>query len=364
MKRFALITLAIAALLSSCRTSAPAPRPTISLVHAIVRDTSGLANLVSLAGASGAQGSVAILGEPRQAVPLARLLHGIDAVDNIDGHHRRDSLPDFAGEQLDVILDAANSPYGHYFPDGLDSLREAAVQGAMFAWDTTCLKYFHGRASLPKSSAKILVLSSPLHSAYGLFDADTLRQLCGGKCFIVTPVQTTLEDAVSAGARNIAVWASPEVRSSRAFEEAFAAMDAQGSVKSIVPEPALDLRTEFRSLLRQYQASGEQLDALILSDYSVDLGLIDSELEIIGRCGTEEDTALSRMLSPGFTVIDPGTSVAGAVYRYLRGRNLFTHRIALPSVRWFETGVSEKGEPAIVEAGYSYVLQSYVQDFD
>ena len=364
MKKYIILILAAAAALFSCRNKALPPRPTIPLVETIVRDTSGLANLVTKAGASGAEGSIAILGEPEEAISLARLFLAIDAMDNIDGREKRDSLPDFAGEQFDVILDTANTPYSHYLPEGLDSLREAAVQGAMFAWDSTCLKYSMGSDRLLKSRAKILILSSPLHSAYGLFDVDTLKQLCSGKCHIVTPVETTLQDAVSLGAGNIAVWASESVRASRAYEQAFAEMGLQGSVTSITPEPAFDVRTELRSLLRQYAATGRQLDALVMSDYSVNLLPLEAELALIRKAGTEEDAAFSRMLSQGFFIIEPGTSLTGAIFRYMRNGNLFTHRIARPAARWFETTVSRTGAPAIVEVGYSYVLDLYVQDYD
>jgi hypothetical protein len=364
MKKYIIIFLAAAAALYACRTKALPPRPTIPLVESIVRDTSGLANLVAKAGASGPEGSIAIVGEPSEAVILARLFQGIDAVDNIDGRAQRDSLPDFAGEQFDVILDQSNAPYGHYLPGMPDSLREAAVQGAMFAWDSTCLKYTAGRDKLLKSRAKILIFSSPLHSAYGLFDVDTLRQLCSGKCFLATPVEVTLADAVSAGAANIAVWASRDVRASEAYESAFQAMGVEGSVTSITPDSALDVRTELRSILRQYRTTGKQLDALVLSDYSIDRTPLESELALIRLGGTEEDLAFSRMLSPEFVIVCPGPSLTSAIYRYMRGGNLFTHRIARPSVRWYKTTEAANGDPAIVEVGTSYVLQHYVQDFD
>jgi hypothetical protein len=364
MKKYIIILLAAAAMLYSCRTKTLPPRPTIPLVESIVRDTSGLANLVAMAGASGADGSIAIMGEPSQSFALARLFQGIDAADNIDGRAKRDSLPDFAGERFDVIMDVSNAPYGHFLPNGLDSLREAAVQGAMFAWDSTCLKYAAGRDKLRKSRAKILIFSSPLHSAYGLFDVDTLKQLCSGKCFIVTPVQTTLADAVRRGASGIAVWASREICSSGAYESAFEQMGGEGNVTVITPEAALDIRTEFRNLLHQYRATGKQLDALVLTEYNIDTKLLESEIELIRGAGTEEDLAFSRMLSPDFTIIEPGASLTGAIYRYMRSGNLFTHRIALPQVHWYETTESRSGDPAIVEVGSSYVLQAYVQDFD
>lgn len=362
MKKTVILAVALMALFS-CRNSTLPPRPTIPLVESIVRDTSGLAAIVARAG-NATTGSIAIIGEPQEAVTLSRLFLSVDAVDNIDGREVRDSLPDFAGEQFDVILDANNAPYGHYISEEIDSLREAAVHGAMFAWDSTCLKSSSSRQKLLKSRAKILIFSSPLHSAYGLFDVDTLQQLCGGRSRIVTPVEITLADAVSSGAKNIAVWASRDVKASGAYESAFAEMGNEGTVTSVTPENALDVRTEFRSLLRQYQATGLSMDALVLSGYDIDPTPLNSELALIRRGGTEEDIAFGRMLSPGFVILAPGACLTSAIYRYMREHNLFTHRIARPYARWFETVESEHGDPAIMEISALYVHFAYVQDFD
>ena len=363
MKRSVILAVAALAIFSSCRTNTLPPRPTIPLVESIVRDTSGLATIVARAG-NAVSGSIAIIGEPQQAVTLSRLFVSVDDVDNIDGREVRDSLPDFAGEQFDVILDANNAPYGHFIDAEIDSLREAAVLGAMFAWDSTCLKSSSSRQKLAKSRAKILVFCSPLHSAYGLFDVDTLQQLCGGSSRLFTPVEITLRAAADAGAQNIAVWASKAVAASGAYESAFAALGLPGTVKCITPDSAFDSRTELRSLLRHYLATGERMDALVLSDYNIDPSPLRSEIELIRKGGTEEDLAFSRMLAPGFIILAPGPCLTGTVYRYMREHNLFTHRIARPFARWFETTENSQGEPSIMEVGSSYVHSAYVQDFD
>lgn len=363
MKKSVILAVAVLALLSSCKTQTLPPRPTIPLVENIVRDTTGLAAIVARAGNSTA-GSIAIIGEPVQAVTLSRLFVSVDAVDNIDGRAVRDSLADFAGEQFDVILDANNAPYAHYINDGIDSLRESAVLGAMFAWDSTSMKSAISKQRLPKNRAKILVFCSPLHSAHGLFDVDTLQLLCGGHSRIFTPVEITLKAAVEAGAQNIAVWASKDIVASGAYNSAFEEMGYTGTVTSLTPDPALDSRTELRSLLRQYQATGLSLDALVLSDYNIDPTPLNSELALIRKGGTEEDMAFSRMLSPEFVVLAPGSCLTDAVYKYMRENNLFTHRIARPHARWFETTENNQGDPAIIEVGSTYVHSTYVQDFD
>lgn len=363
MKRSVILAVAALAVFSSCRTKTLPPRPTIPLVESIVRDTSGLAAIVARAG-NAVSGSVAIIGEPEQAVSLARLFVSVDAADNIDGREVRDSLPDFAGEQFDVILDANNAPYAHFIDAEIDSLREAAVLGAMFSWDSTCLKSSSSRQKIAKSRAKILIFCSPLHSANGLFDVDTLQQLCGGASRLFTPVEITLKAAADAGAENIAVWASRDVAASGAYENAYDGMGLSGTVTCITPDSAFDSRTELRSLLRQYLDTGRRLDALVLSDYDIDTSPLESEIALIHKGGTEEDFALSRMLAPGFVILAPGPCLTGTVYRYMREQNLFTHRIARPFARWFETTENDLGEPSIVEVGATYVHSAYVQDFD
>ena len=363
MRKLFLILMASAAIFTACKPKTFQPRPTIPLVEAVVSDTTGLSALVAMAGNSGAEGSVAIVGEPREGIALARLFQYTDVKDNIDGRSVRDSLPDFAGERLDIILDAWNSPYRHF--QDTDSLREATVLGALAAWDSTCLRNTSDPGvKLLKPRAKIIVFSSPLSSRFGLFDVDTLQQLCGGRCKVFSPVTSTLEAAVGMGAGNIAVWATRDIRESGAYEAAFEAMGAAGNVITVTPESALDIRTSLRSLFRQYLASGRPMDALILTDYSIDTKPLLSEIALIRGEGTEEDLAFSRMLSDGFTIIEPGPVLADAVFSYMRKENLFTHNIARPAVRYYETAESSGGEQVIVEAGAYYVQQAYVQDFD
>ena len=311
MKKIPLILLTVLAAAVSCKPKALPPRPTIPLVESIANDTTGLAAVVAAAGSS-VGGSIAIIGEPSDGALIARLFQGIDVRDNIDGRALRDSLPDFAGEHLDVILDSWNAPYRHF--QDPDSLREMSVRGAMFAWDSTAMK----------DRAKVVVLSSPLASAYGLFDVDTLQQLCGGKSFLVSPVSASIDEAVRLGAHDIGVWASREVRASEAYESAFREKGLPGSISAFTPDAAMDSRTSLRSFLRQYRAVGKPLDALILAEYGIDRNALLSEIRLIRGGGTEEDRSFSRMIPDSFVIVDPGESLAAAVYAHLREKNPFT----------------------------------------
>lgn len=363
-KKILLIALALCAL-AACKPKTAPPRPTIGLVESIVGDTTGLRNLVS--GVSiRPGGSIALVGDPSDVILLARRFQGADKRDNIDGREHRDSLADFAGETFDAILDAYHAPYAHFMAENssTDSLREVAVNAALAAWDTTCnrLATDH-KALLRKSSAKILIYTSSLQAEYGLFDVDTLLQLTGGQCKILSPVNILLENTVESGAKNIAVWASRPVRQSRTWENAFEQMGLTDvRLHVFTPEQALDVRTQLRNILRQYQTTGLPLDALIIDSYTVNLGPLRSELDMIRRGGTEEDAAFDKMMSARFDFYEPADALIRTTYVFLRKENLFSHRISRPLVKYYETAESDAGHVVLVEAAASYVQSTYVSE--
>ena len=344
----------MAAFAISCREKGPEPRPTVPLVYYVAADTSGLGRIAAGAGHVGPNGHIVLFGERQEGILLARRFVNLDRVDNIDGSARRDSLPDFAGETFDVIMDAYNEPYASFTlnaRDGADSLRESAVRGALFAWDSL-------------SRAKILVFTSSLHARFGLFDVDTLQQIKGGVCHLMTPVHESLKAAVAAGAKDIAVWAPAPVREARIYETVSEQMGLEGSVMSITPDPALDICTEFRSLLRQYRQTGRKMDALILDGYGRDPAPLVSELALIRRAATEEEEAFSAMLPKGFVILDPGACLVDAVYALLRQENLFSHMIYRPAVRYFITEESLEGGVQKVPLSAHYVQSEYVPNIN
>lgn len=363
--------------LAACRQVTVQPRPTLPLVHAIAADSTGVGALVAQAGRRGGEGSIAVIGEPEDAILVGRLFQGCDQVDNVDGKPRRDSLPDFAGERFDVILDAVAAPYSHYWADAqglpdtlryivLDSLREVAVRNAVNAWDSTCWRgVTDSRPLLRKQRAKLIILTSSLQARWGLFDVDTLQQLCGGACPVLSPVNTLLEEAYASGAREIAVWTARDIASAGVWQEVFAQKGwADARLSVIAPTAALDVRTELREVLRQYRETGRALDALLIDSYTVPIAPLESELRLIRQLGREEDSAFQAMLSPSFTIWDPGSSLVRCTYRLLREKHLFTHRIARPEIFYYESAESREGTPLLVEISAGYAQRTYVSDFD
>lgn len=359
MKKFVLLGLAALAVLASCKRSVVSPRPTIPLVLNILADTTGMARVAAEAGSCGADGAITIIGTPSDALALAHSFLTADKMDNVDGRPVRDSLPDFAGERFQVILDNYNDPYEHFVGDGLevdeqlDSLREVAVRCALFAWDSTKVH----------SPSKILIYTSSLQAEYGLFDVDTLQQLTGGTSILLSAADILLDQAYESGARNMAVWTNRVIRKSGAWEAVFAQKGWTDATLSVIsPEPALDVRTEFRDLLRQYRSTNRNLDVLILDYYSIDPSYLSSEMILIRQAGTEEDASFDRMLSKKFRFMEPKAAVLQATYRILRENRLFTHRISRPLIQYYETTESAQGLPVLEEVTPSYVQHTYVPD--
>ncbi len=360
MNRILIGTLAALAVFSACRRQTVQPRPTIPLVLSVSADTAWTGRVAAHAGHIGPAGSVAIIGEPGDAITLARYFQVSDTRDNIDGREKRDSLPDFSGETFEVILDNYNEPYEHFLAGGpyaaqrLDSLREAAVRGALFAWDSTCVK----------TPAKLLIFTSSLQAEYGLFDVDTLQQLAGGRSLLLSPAKVMLESAYARGDRNMVVWTTPKIQASGAWQSVFRREGWEDATLSVLsPASALDIRTEFRSLLRQYRNEGRKMDVLLLDTYWANPSYLSSELDIIRQGGTEEDAYFDRMLPKTFHFMEPKSALVRATYDLLRGESLFTHRIARPGIRYYETVESPQGLPVLEDVDASYVEIAYVQDF-
>ena len=359
MRRIVLLGLAALCLAAACKRNAPQPRPTVLLVESIAADTTGAGRVVAQAGAVGAEGSITIIGEPEAGIALAYRFQSTDRMDNVDGRPTRDSLPDFAGETFSVILDAFNDPYEHFITDGpsakdrVDSLRETAVRNALFAWDSTAVR----------PAAKILIFTSSLQAQYGLFDVDTLQQLCGGRSILLSPASLVLESAYERGARNLAVWTTRGVRKSEAWQAIFQQKNwADARLSVLSPTSALDSRTELRELLRQYQTEGRSLDALLIDSYEADLSALESEISFIRQGLTGEDATLGKMLPRDFFILDLPTEIIQTTYSLLRSRRLFAHRIARPRLQYYQVEESSGGEPQLVPVSASYVQNTYVQN--
>jgi hypothetical protein len=356
-------------LLASCQERQVPVRDTIPYVKQLAVDTAGTYSLLASYRSAGSVGSIAVIGEPEAAWQLSARLLAADEVDNIDGKPRPDRLPDFAGESFDILMDQYNAPYTRMAASSPDSLREIAVRNAVISIDSVAYSNaLDPMSRLRKSRAKVFVLANSLLTEYGRFDIDTLFKMTGREALILTPVEAMLETAAKAGCRSVAVWAPQEARS--AYEHAAQAYP-QMTVTVVSTTGNGMLRPAFRDMLRIFRGlkPKETLDAVLLDSFTANLEELSAEQEHIHRQITEEDMAFDRTLTPHFRFIEPNASLTSALYRLLRERNLFTHDIAYPSVRYYQTEENRDGEYVPVEVSAEYISahanpDPYVPDLD
>lgn len=353
-KLLPILVLVLAAV--ACHERKEVVRDTIPYVKQMAEDSTGTFSLVKAYRNAGTRGSIAVIGEPEACLQLAEQFLTVDDVDNIDGKAPIDRLPDFAGETFDILMDLYNAPYLRMAAACPDSLREVAVRNAVMAVDTVGYSYALDPSSrLPKMRAKVFVLASSLLAGYGQFDVDTLFKMAGREALIVTPVDAMLSAAERAGCKSVAVWAPAEARA--AYEETASLLFPDITVTVVPASGNLPVRQAFREMLRDYRnlhPSGI-LDAVLLDSFEADPDELIAEQEHIHRQITEEDMAFDRILAPVFRFIEPRKSLTEACYRLLRERNLFTHDIAYPAARYYQTEENRDGEFVLVQVSPDYL---------
>ena len=357
-------------LLVACHERQAPVRDTIPYVKQLAVDTAGTYSLLASYRSAGAAGSIAVIGEPEAAYKLATRLLAADEVDNIDGKASPDRLPDFAGESFDILMDLYNAPYARMAAASPDSLREVAVRNAVMAIDSVAYSNaLDPMSRLPKKRAKVFVLANSLLAEYGQFDIDTLFKMTGREALVLTPVEAMLETAAKFGCRSVAIWAPQEARS--AYEHVAQAV-APGMEVTVVSTMGNGLlRPAFRDMLRIFRTLKPEatLDAVLLDSFTADLDELAAEKEHIHRQITEEDMAFDRILTPAFRFIEPNACLTSSLYCLLRERNLFTHDIAYPAVRYYQTEENRDGEFVPVEVSAEYISahanpEPYVPDLD
>jgi len=366
-----LTVIALLGTLVACDRRPAAVRDTIPYVKQLAADTTGSFRLVHTYRAAGTQGSIAVIGEPETVARLGSVLLTADLVDNIDGRAVPDRLPDFAGETFDILMDLYNAPYLRMAASSPDSLREVTVRNVVSAVDTVAYSNASDpRSRLAKSRAKVFVLAHSLLAEYGQFDVDTLFKMAGREAIVLTSVEAMLREAARTGCKSVAVWAPAEARS--AYENAAKALTPGMDVTVVSTTGNGLLRPAFRDMLGIYRSlkPGSNLDAVLLDSATASREELEAEIEHIHRQITEEDMAFDRILMPHFRFIEPNAALTGALYRLLREKNLFTHDIAYPAIRYYQTEENLEGEFVPVEVSAAYLSAqtkpepAYVPDID
>ena len=368
MKKLIIPLLSFLAVMAvSCRGGMTNNKDLLEFVRQTVKDSTGTFSLIKGYHETGSAGTIAIIGEPEKSILLAERFVSSDQFDNIDGRAAKDGLPDFSGETFDVIMDAFNDPYEHFIASDTDSLREAVVRNVISAVDTSCLiTPFNTDAKLRKSSSKIFVLASSLNSFYGQQDIDTLFSMAGRKAKIISPVYAAGEAIGSKDPVNVVVWTDNDVANSFVYQKVLSSILAKGSkVSVIVPEPLGDISVRLRSLMAKYITQGKDpISVLILDDYGVDIDALYLSVESIRKELTEEDYNINKLISKNFRIIDPIDALTESCFRMMRKENRFTHNIAYPRARFFQTEESEAGNPVLIGLSDRYMSAEIGQFID
>lgn len=282
-----------------------------------------------------------------EAYTMAPIFNFIDVFNNVTGKDTPDGIPDFAGENYQVLLDRANGPYADYIASHKENyLREIVVKNAIFLLSNKYyLKSSDKVAKGEKSRCKIVILASISTGAYGYKDVEQMLKLSGTDIKVVGLVRSSIkslfehlqqantQDSVSVGVLG-------EEKAVESYESLIESYQKQINYNHFIQivHPAKDslnldtlsliqkARIEIESILENLRQSPQSapLKSIILTDANY-LPLKKEMEEIIedyrnviinGR------NMYAWLIAPDFNFVYPLESAAKECYMALRDANL------------------------------------------
>lgn len=301
-------------------------------------------------------------------LPMTETLLHLEHFNNITGRDGLDRIPDLAGEKFQTLLDLENLPYQDYVEANKSYyLREIVVKNALFLLSNKY--YLHSSdktAKGVKDPCKIIVVSSPWASAYGVSDIEQLLRLSKSDVKVVgvirPTVRTVYEDVKRSNNDSVAVGILDSYGEAYLFEEALnkhkkhseeskylkvvtgnlkeltAVIDKeqvnwdeeslQANEKRAVLDSIINshIRSCIVSLLDSLQNSKEQipLKSLILGSWEQDnyTPRILSVIEELRHYTVNGRQIYAHLIDKNFTIINPLECAARECYRILRNDNL------------------------------------------
>lgn len=330
----------------SCTVHTAAPRPTVPVVREIVADKENDAHkLLKGLQPSAKEGSVFILGDPADVIPLTEAFLCADRFDNATGITAPDGLPDFSGECFSGILDEAAAPYSERLAgDDGTLLREHCVKTTLTALDTLCfLSPYDREGGIPKTPAKLLILASSALAAYGQFDVDTLFVQMGCRVPVLSPLQCMMDEmfAEAEGDFNLGVLTARENLSTGVYSSVFAyrchVKNLRASACTVLaPRDSSDTLAAF---FDDYIAAGVKgkLDYLIVDAYGQDAAALREKVDSLLSVMNPESLRYRGAVSQDVKILLPDECVLRRCYAEMRARGLFSFRIAYPRAEAFLT---------------------------
>lgn len=337
-----IITASLAVLfLAGCNDAVDTGRATVPYVEDILsEETEGL-SLLSSFDPRESRGTIALVG-PEDTSLVNRFLK-VDDVDNIDGRPNPDLLPDFAGEQIDIINDKANAPYVALLKNDSVKFRTVAVRNLMAAIDTAySIGAFDDEKLQTKLPAKVVVYTSPLNAEIGAFDVDTLCRASGCSIPVVFPSRLVFGQQLDRGIEHlhIAVVTDSLTAASGVYSRVF---DDVSKSKGILGTGCIAVKVDsldnINTVLSDYKAAGGNmpLSALVIDSREVDIDALRVSLDFVMTHQSETNLNSRKLITKDFVIVDMNKAVTDECYRILRSNNIFTHNISYPVSRNYVT---------------------------
>jgi len=292
--------------------------------------------LVSESRFSGSN-SIYLVGPQENTTILRNTFASCDFRDNASGIYLKDYLPDFSGEEIISIVDRANGDYDSIVQLFPDSLKNITVSNAITALDTLYGVSPYDKTGIgEKKPAKMIILSSACQAEAGYNEIKDLFSQCGNDIPVFSPLECAIDElfSVTSESFKVAFLTSKDGYSSKAIVDVF---HKRCKEKFTAPCECVTIQNNQNDsplsyLLDQYVAKGyyAPLDAIIVTDLSLDAVSLQKELERITSVMNESSLKYNSLISKDFRIIGLSECITRTVFDYLRENNGFRHKIAYP----------------------------------
>ena len=289
-------------------------------------------------------GSIFVAGSPQVCTLIGNSFRDCDDFDNVRARSFSDGLKDFSGETIALAADEAFAPYGDFVAsNGGAAMREVTVRTALAALKEKCsISIYDIEGNKSKAPAKIIVLADPWMLYCGKFDVDTLFSLTSCNVPVVSPLELLAKSAFAGEKKyfNVGLMCDSLYIGTGVYKSVFEEKVAEYSIMGTSYFEAATPSSEGQILagfLDKYAESGNTapLDVLLVDDWSVDKQALMDELSLIRDFHKEESMRYGKMISPDFTIFCSSDLTMHECYLTMRKLSLFTHRIALPELKFY-----------------------------
>lgn len=331
MTRKTVFILSIVLLAASCKPQVNLTRSTIEFVREILSDKDNTYRSI-FPSEPDPKGEICLIGSKESCVLLSEFISECDSRENVDGSHKSDGLPDFAGETVSSIILPESS-----------STRDAVVRTVLASLDTVYhVSPYDLEGIGRRNAAKVIVLTDVGIAEHGKFDVDTLFSAMSCGIPVISPFELMLSK-VFAGrdhSADVGVICNPEAADTMSYS----AVALEYAKENGLPDCRCTVFTSadsvdvLYSFFDNYLKSGETkpLDAIFIDNADVNMDDINESLSAIMDLSRPESMKYGRLLCPGFRILESGATTAEECFNLLRARNCFTHKISFPRCGYFD----------------------------